>query len=593
MKLNYRSLILIICFFSIATCYLNSQNGQMPYRAHTVSKGETIYSIAKAYNVSVYEVYKLNPHTERGVRQNEILRIPPVEEIKTQQTEQPYVLHSIQSKETLFSVSKRYNVTVDDILAVNEGLSSENFRIGHVVRIPVVSGNSTATKPINSVSTDNSIIHKVQAKETLFGISKQYNVTKEQIAEKNPELRESGLKKGMTLLIPLPVKNGDANSLAKENIANIEPNLLYQMTSGKQVGVVRIGLFLPFLDEPSFQQARFIEYYEGILLAVEEMKANGHSINLYSFDIRRGKDLKKLESLLDTYEVANLDLIIGGVSDDEILLLSEFTKENNIGYVVPFPVRNKSVVKNPNAFQSNVSPTDLYSKVSNNFIKRFNDSNVIILVDDNKDYNDKKDFTDILDGNLTRWAMPKQTIIVDGKIVSNLKSALSLSKKNVIVPSSSSLMTLSKIMPTIRAIKTQDPSIDISLFGYPDWQTYSTQFLADFFNYDTYIFSSFFVDNNDMKARQFAEKFESWYGKTMINTYPKYGILGYDTGLYFISALTTGKKLVRENLANHKVANIQSTFNFNDHNPEGIINTGLYFVHYRQDMTIEKIDYSK
>jgi hypothetical protein len=131
------------------------------------------------------------------------------------------------------------------------------------------------------------------------------------------------------------------------------------------------------------------------------------------------------------------------------------------------------------------------------------------------------------------------------------------------------------------------------LFGYPDWQTYSVQFLEDFFNYDTYIFSSFYVDNTSLATQQFMNKYRSWYGKTLLNTYPKYGILGYDTGLYFLTALTKDRKFYDGYTFNIEVPAIQSAFYFDKLNAEGYVNTGLYFVHYKTDMTIEKNDYSK
>ncbi|GAB6012871.1 PBP1 and LysM peptidoglycan-binding domain-containing protein [Viscerimonas tarda] len=586
MKLKYWFLAVTICLSGI-TQALYSKTNQELYRYHTVSKGETVYSIAKNYNVSVTEIYELNPQIEKGLKPNESLRIP---QIKTgKQPQQPYVLHSIQVKETLYSVAKRYNVSIEDILAANEGLTTENFIIGHVIHIPKASA-AVSAKPTAPASNSN-IVHKVQSKETLYSIARQYNVSTEQIIEKNPLLKKDGLKKDSYLQIP---GNNGSNSIAvPTTIVNAEPNLLYQMTSRKSVGVIRIALLLPFLDDSEHQQSRFIEYYEGFLLAIEEMKSKGNSIDLYSFDIRKGKGPGKLKSLLDTYEMKNLDFIIGGVSEDEISLLSEFTKENNIGYAIPFPVKNEEAIKNPRTFRSNVSPTALYPKVANAFVKQFNYPNVIVLVDGNNANNDKKDFIAQLNSNMSKWAISSQTVVVDDNLATNLKSALSLSKKNVIVPASSSLMMLARSIPTIRSIQNQDPAIDISLFGYPDWQTYSAQFLDDFFKYDTYIFSSFYVDNNDAKTQRFVEKFRSWYGKTLLNTYPKYGMLGYDTGLYFITALVRDKSLVQEDLPGSEIPTLQSVFYFGNHNKAGNINTGLYFVHYRTDMSIEKIDYSK
>lgn len=583
--MRFKSLILaIFCVLSISQ-FLYSKTNQDSYRYHTVNKGETIYSIAKLYNVPVHEIYELNPQTERGIRVKESLKIPAVT-AKKPKDEQGYVLHSIQPKETLYSVSKHYNISINDIIEANNGLTSENFKIGNAIRIPTKQKTKSLAE---SLVSNKGITHKVIAKETLYSISKLYNISVEQIAEANPDLKENGLKKDMELLIPI----GNATSAPANSTLDSKPSLLYEMTAKKSTGIMRIGLLLPFLDKQEYQQARFVEFYEGFLLAIEEMKSKGYSIDLYAFDIRKGNNTQKLKSLLGTIEMQNLDLIIGGVNDEEIALISEFTRENNIEYAVPFPVRNEEVIKNPKAFQSNVLPTHLYPKVADIFSKQFNNCNIIILADEDNSNNDKRNFISVLNNRLSNWAIPHQTIVIDSKLSTSLKTALSSSKKNIIIPASSSLITLSKIMPAIRTVKKQSPSIDIGLFGYPDWQTYSVQFLDDFFKYDTYIFSSFYVNNNDPQTHQFMEKFRNWYGKNLINTYPKYGILGYDTGLYFITALFKGDGHLQGNIPNNEIPTIQSVFYFNNYNQAGNINTGLYFVHYKTDMTIEKIDHSK
>jgi LysM repeat protein len=590
MKLKYKGLVIIACFLNIG-CNLNAAPNQEFYRQHIVSKGETVYSISRTYNVSVAEIYTLNPQAEKGLRAGDTLKLSAE---KTTVKEQQYIWHSIQARETLYSVSKQYNVSKKDIVAANEGLTADNFRIGRVVRIPKVS--SAAVKPVEPAASAGYVIYKVQSKETLPAISRRHNVTIEQLAALNPELSESGLKKDMNLRIPAGKENSNTPSATslKNEISSEPSGLSYQMVAEDLDDVIKVGLLLPFLESQEYQQAKFVEYYEGFLLAVEEMKSKGYSIDLYVFDTKKGLGVSKLKSLLDTYEFRNLDFIIGGVSDDEILLLSEFTKENNIGYAVPFPAKNEQTVKNPETFLSNVSSAFLYPKVANSFVKQFSENNVILLIDENDEYNDKKEFVALLKSKMEKQAVINQTLLVNAKLSQNLKPSMLLSKKNVLVPASSSLMSLSKIIPVVRMLKQQDPSLDISLFGYPDWQTYSAQFLEDFFNYDTYIFSSFYVDNTGLAAQQFMNKYQSWYGKTLLNIYPKYGILGYDTGLYFLTALAGNRKFYEDYTFSIKMPPaIQSAFHFDRSNNTSNVNTGFYFVHYKKDMTIEKNDYSK
>ncbi|MDR1809814.1 MAG: LysM peptidoglycan-binding domain-containing protein [Prevotella sp.] len=591
MNLKYRLLVAIVFLCGLA-CSMFAASEQVSYRLHTVGAGETVYSISRIYNVPTADIYALNPQAEKGIRTGEILKIPT--EKTSAETPLQYVWHSIQAKETLFSVAKRYNVSMSDILSANEGLTADNFIIGKVVRIPKSSGATVKASAPSAASGSGFIIHKVQSKETLSGISRQYNVSVEQIAALNPELTESGLKRDMELHIPATDR-----AVAPQPPTPV-PTLQTTAESSERLplpqvrtGALRVGLLLPFLETQEYQQAKFIEYYEGFLLAVEAMKSKGYSLELYVFDTKKGGGTSKLAGLLETSEIRDLDFIIGGVSDEEISLLSEFTKENNIGYAVPFPIKNKQPLTNPAAFLSNVSPSFLYHKAADNFVRLFAESNVILLAEESSEYNDKKDFVTLLKDNMEKRAIIHQTLTIDARLVQSLNVALSPMRKNVIVPASSSLVSLSKIIPAVRTLKQQDPSLEISLFGYPDWQTYSAQFLEDFFNYDSYIFSSFYVDNTSVAAQQFMNKYRKWYGKTLLNTYPKYGILGYDTGLYFLTSLFSNRRFYNEHSFDVEVPTIQSAFYFDGTDDDGNINTGLYFVHYKTDMTIEKNDYSK
>ncbi len=120
-----------------------------------------------------------------------------------------FVLHQVDAKETLYSISKKYAAKVDDIKAANTELG-DGLKIGQIIRIPykgVVQNLPGTTSEPKTIKTGK--IHKVEPKETLFGIAKKYNVSVDNIKKANPELEE-GLKAGMEIVIPsdkTPVNN--------------------------------------------------------------------------------------------------------------------------------------------------------------------------------------------------------------------------------------------------------------------------------------------------------------------------------------------------------------------------------------------------
>jgi len=600
MNLKY-FFFLTFCFlfaFHISYFYGTPQVPQDNYRYHKVSKGETVYSIARTYDISTETIYNLNPQAKNGIKADEVLKLPLIKNAGTvAQSGSDYLLHSIQSGETLYSVSKQYNISVEDILAANEGINANNFRIGNAIRIPrktsqtqsqssgVSSGPVTAT-PVKQPSDGGFIKHKVKAQETLYKLASQYNISMQEIVEANPPLQTGGLKTDM--IINIPVFGGSAVS-SSNVVSSTTQNIFTEAQERMQ-----IGLLLPFLDNDAKQKERLTEYYEGFLLSVEDIKAKGYSAELFVFDIRKGNSTMKLKSLLETYEIKNLDMIIGGFSDEEISILSKFTKENNIKYAIPFPVKNGNIIQNPGAYQVMISLSELSSKVVDAFYKRFSNYNIIFLQDSKASNNDKKEFVSLLESNLTRWGVSHRTFTIDDDFSTNLLTSLSSSKNNIIIPAGGSLALLNKIIPSLRNISTQNPEILISLFGYPEWQTYSMHYLQDFYKFDTYIYTSFFADNNDARVKNFSERFRKWYGKTMKNAFPKYGLLGYDTGIYFLTGLAQYKNSFDRDINKTKVNTLQSVFNFEkvDKYP-GYVNTGMYFIHYKPDMSIEKIDCSK
>lgn len=175
------------------------------YSRHTVAKGETITQIAQRYKVTPHDIYKLNPDSQRGVRENDVLLIP----VGAVTPKASAVMHTAKPKETLFSISRQYNVPVDAIRAANPELAN-GLKIGQVIKIPAA-GQTTipetapapkvsepaATKPA-ATKPAASAYHVVQPKETKFGLAKRYGMTVEQLESLNPGI-EHGLPVGYRL----------------------------------------------------------------------------------------------------------------------------------------------------------------------------------------------------------------------------------------------------------------------------------------------------------------------------------------------------------------------------------------------------------
>jgi LysM repeat protein len=184
-------------------------NGKL-FVIHQVSERETLYSISKRYAASITGILDANPMAGSGLEVGQLLKIPYVAKSKTvvsstSSSTGATVIHKVQPKETLFSISKIYNVSVDDLKAWNY-LTDNSLSVGQDLRIkkgtPTTEAKQTELKQpdTRTTTTSGKGTHTVAAGETLFSISRQYNVTVDQIKAWN-NIQDNGVKIGQVLSI--------------------------------------------------------------------------------------------------------------------------------------------------------------------------------------------------------------------------------------------------------------------------------------------------------------------------------------------------------------------------------------------------------
>ncbi len=550
---------------------------------YTVKKGDTVYSIAAAHNTTVEEIYRLNPEARNGIKKGNKLQIAKVQYKITGYSE-----HLIEPKETLFSVSKMYNVTVDNLKNANPGLDAATFQIGKTIRIPKF-GIPTilSSSPEKNGNSSSVVEYRVEKGDTLYSISKKYNTTVEAILSDNPLVRD-GLKEGMVLQIAegRRAKETTVADNRKANTTSAQP--LISKAVKDDDGVIRIGILLPFLDEKSDLKDKITEYYQGFLLGVKELKEKGYNAEIYTFDIGEENNTKKLESLLGTNEINNLNLIIGGVSNQQIDVISRFSKKTGIKYVIPFGTKNNAVASNPHLFQAINPPSNLLDRVTSSFKDHFKNYNIVFVAERDSD-NNKKDFVADLKKVLSKAGISHQTIGSGDNLSNELKEKLNSERPNLLIPTSSSKSSVSQLLAHL---KMTDIS-NVSLFGYPEWQTY-TDMYTRFHENDTYLYSIFFLDESQYKVRNVKDQYVQWYNKPLINSYPQFAYLGYDDAIYFMTVIQRYGSNFEAKMSEANIPTLQSATHFErDSDKGGYINKGIYFVHYKTDSSIEKIDCNK
>lgn len=575
---------------------------------HTVTKGQSLYSISSMYNVPIADIVKMNPGSDAGIRAGQALKIPQSGEGNQ------VIFHTIQPGETLYKLSVKHGVSVERICRANPGLSVKNFRIGQVIAIPPV-GKSTQVsaevKPQTPVEVTPQVqdkkneplkpkcrdMHKIKRKETVYSISRMYGITEDELIAANPEIKDKKLKRGKFLCIPYAKEKSDAQTPVaptQQAEASMTDAQLFDKNKkeSKKFSVIKAAIVLPFNSDGTGthdEQVRMVEYYEGFLMAVDSLKQRGVSLDLYTYD--SGKTLASLNQILNKPEMKNMDIIFGPAHADQIKPMADFAEKNNIRLVIPFTSKGEEVFNNPFVYQINTPQSYLYSEVYEHYLRKFPNANVIFL-DAETGHTDKVDFIKGLKEELKNKQITFKELKGANINPEGMKLVVDSLRENVIIPTSGRNVALIKILPQMIITTREHPNYNMKLFGYPEWQTYTDDHLSSFFELDTYFYSSFYTNNLFPAAIQFTNAYRKWYSKDMANTFPKYGMLGFDTAFFFLQGLHKYGSNFEESMNQMQITPIQTGFKFERvNNWGGFINRKVFFVNFTKGYELIKLDF--
>ena len=476
--------------------------------------------------------------------------------------------HEVKPGETLYSISLRYGITVD-ALKTSNGLSSNAVVAGQILRVvkPVVAqdDNTMSERP------DCRLMYKVQKKETVYSICKKFDLTEEEFYAANPILLEKKLKKKQLVCIPY-----------KKVVEQVVEDVVVEET----VEPMKIVLMLPFSlgkDNVSATNLKMLDFYEGFLLALEYAKSSGLSTDVYVYDEVEADSLGAL-SLLDNENIEGADLLVGPYAVNHLEQLLTFAKKNDIKMLVPFTSKSDYALHNQNVFQLNIPQVSFYSKVYEQFFNDNSEKNLVFLL-----ANDRTDNTLYFEGfkkiALERGAHYK---IVDMNALDELRESMSFETENVIIPMSPSEKVFSKLVKTLDNMERTD-SVKITMFGQSNWQQFMGKYKGAFQKYNCTFFSKFLYDPLDEEIASFQLNFKRRFGREQYQSYPMYGVMGYDLGMYFLNAYNQFGEDYADYLSEFESRFLQTPLYFERKNKDGgLVNNRVMFVKFGTNGTVEK-----
>ena len=578
---------------------------------HTVTQGQGLYSISRMYGVTEDDIIKLNPGSEKVIRAGESLKIP----VKKNTSSGKF--HTIQKGETLYRLSVENRVSVKEICDANPGLSAQNFKIGQVITIPAPSDEDPLASSIENagdetpqeIITDTETIltdtarfkgtHEVKRRETIYRLCNTYGITQEEFLDANPEYRYKKLRKGAIVNIPFSAEELAQRRIKRDQaisrIESIPDSTLFTMNERKNEqsdGTITAALILPFSldDTTSLEQKRMVEFYQGILLALDKLKNEKVSVNLKLFD-SKGED-NPIEPLLQSGKLDDVDIIFGTRHANHISAAAKWSTDHQVP-LVPLPLNSNmdDVYNNPYVFQINTPQSYFHQEIFSHFFRQFPNPNVIIL--DADEYS-RNPFIDGLKTALTDRDLTYTTVMID-TAYQQIMNALVPDKQNLFIINTPNSEPLNTMLPILQLVtRNKDPQIETHLFGYPQYQYYASDHLNEMYEVDTWFYSWFYTNNMLREAVEFNTAFRRAFSRQMMISYPSYASYGYDTGYYFLKGLATYGRDFENHLNDLETDPIQMGFKFERvNNWGGYINRKVFFVHFSNDYKVIKIDFDK
>ena len=486
-----------------------------------------------------------------------------------------YAIHDVAKGETLYSLSRRYGVTVDDIKSANEALAA-GLKAGQRIKIPV---KSAAEKEQPKVR-----LHKVVRGETLYSLSKLNDLTVEELRAANPHVRK-GLKAGQLIEIPLkrvveqpaptpaptPAPQAeqpkveqpkveqtqtDATTGATTPVAEEkreEPTKVEQVAlrTLKQGEKAKVALLLPLGSEERPQQ-NYIDFYRGFLIGLDSVRMVGHSVSLELHNTAH--DYHRVEQIISSGALNEVDLVVGPVYEDELIPVA--TALQGKGTPIVSPLANLTQTTNNAVFQMSPSPASKLVKVRELFdgTKR-----VVIVSTDNidKEFDAEvrgmlKDTANVVEHKYIyehpsviekrekeREKMREAGLVVDDTpSPSDMSPLLRGEQPTVIVVTADNEIEVDRILAAIAsaniALTARSQRVaPFVVYGNNRWNRYRNIDRAILFSNNVTMLSTYHARRSEPVIRSFDSRFVKEYG-----TLPSlYAYRGYDAAVVFVKSL--------------------------------------------------------
>lgn len=589
---------------------------------YTVHKKETIYSLCKRFGISKSLLFYMNPDLKKsGLIANAKIRIPHQDiEIKNVEINNDLVVEGSQNEintvrhykvkffETIQGISKRERVSLETIYKMNPGVRSQGVSWGDVIILPRIARIEKEVYSIENKQTgkvkDTSklfITHHVKKSETLYAISKLYDVDLQDLYKNNDGLTVNVFK-GQEIRIPLKqrkksdvdnpsVINTTAVELEGESIddENSEMDFCYRKEFNENT--IKVALMIPlFLDDSvqisndgkipkanDYRSFNFIQFYEGAMCAIDTLKKQGIHADIKIFDVTNNVE----QAYNAINDIDDVDIIIGPIYAEPFKIVAQYASEKGIPVVNPLSSRKEIIETNSNIYKVTSSMKSELKAMAKYINNNYPDSTNVFIVRNNWYWHEdafaylKEQLADVNNGADINYKNIVDIAYQKDSLKPMTADSNYFVKQNVVIGLTENKVFSLELMRHLNELK--DSVNIVSVFGLSKWQNYNidNRFRMSL---DLHLFSSEYIDYSAKETKWFIRDFRRKYKTEPVRN--KYAFKGYDVTYYFLSALYRYGNDFDRCLKYHDVNTIETHMSFEENEYENYENYYMQGLRY-------------
>ena len=572
------------------------------YYVHTVKSGDTLYSIAKAYEVGEDAIRDSNPGVADGLRIDQTVKIPVPESAilkakAEKKRKKDYITHKVKAGQTLYAIARDYNISVATLREDNPSVNPQALSVGETLWIRRAAiGSSTEqqaqaeiaeyTDNLNKATDDDGFDHHVvKPGETIYSLSRRYGITEAEFAQLNDV--SQGLKAGAIIRIP------KAKEVEQEVVAEAD-NTPVQTTPGTEITFqkldamqdLNIALMLP-MNINSKPNASYVEFNQGFLLGLDEVKktSNGNTkLTVYN----TSHDQLKVQQIVGSTMFEGTNLIVGPVYEDELNPVLQYAHKNSVPVVSP--LANISAVQSPALYQLSPAPEKKYEKIGN-LLDGGRDIYLIYASSNDKEF--EQEIIKELHGrpyaaynySFTDQKSTFKPRNAEARAIESIDDILKGEKPCLFIVLANAETDVDRILGTISSSKValtdrSEPSAQYVVMGTSRWGRFNNIDHTSYFNNNVVMISTYHAKRDSKAVRDFDSRYIEAYGALP----SLYAYRGYDTAMIFCAGMRGD---IEYNMLDKRYTPLQTTYKFVRGNAgERYINQEWVRVNYNNDYTI-------